>query len=108
MSLGGRKGGRGVGGWSVECRGESVEEKREHRRVYTHSTLSSLCPAGKVSLASGRAGLSQVVHDDQEVDCRGEQLCWEIRYLHGVAVEGASRGFPDHQEPHRPQEHKSA
>ena len=50
----------GVGGWSVECGGESVEGKREHRRVYTHSTLSSLCPAGKVSLASGSAGLSQV------------------------------------------------
>ena len=54
------RGGWGVGGWSVECGGESVEGKREHRRVYTHSTLSSLCPAGKVSLASGSAGLSQV------------------------------------------------
>ena len=76
---------------------------------YTHSTLSSLCPAGKASLASGSAGLSQVVHDDQEVDCRGQQLCWKIGYLHGVAgEEGASRGLPDHQEPHRPQEHKSA
>ena len=49
MSLGGRKGGWGVGGWSVECEGESVEGKREHRRVYTHSILSSLCPAGSVS-----------------------------------------------------------
>ena len=54
MSLGGRKG--GVGCWRMECRvwrgecgGESVEGKREHRRVYTHSTLSSLCPAGSVS-----------------------------------------------------------
>ena len=70
MSLGGRKGGWGVGGWSVECGGESVEGKKEHRRVYTHSTLSSLCPAGKVSLASGSAGLSQVAHDDQEVEYR--------------------------------------
>ena len=49
MSLGQRKGGWAVGGWSVECGGESVEGKREHRRVYTHSTLSSLCPAGSVS-----------------------------------------------------------
>ena len=31
--FGREEGGVGVGGWSVECGGESVEGKREHRRV---------------------------------------------------------------------------
>ena len=47
---------------------------------YIHTQPSLLCAQLEVSLASGSAGLSQVAHDDQEVDCRGQQLCWEIGY----------------------------
>ena len=80
----------GVGGWRVEGR---VWRGRGSIEGYIHTQPSLLCAQLEVSLASGSAGLSQVAHD-QEVDCSGQQLCWEIGYLHGVAgEEGASRGL---------------
>ena len=58
MSLGGRKGGWGVGGWSVECGGERVWRGRGSIEGYTHTQPSLLCAQLEVSLASGSAGLS--------------------------------------------------